>query len=694
MSPVLHPLPTPRATTDLLQSLVAHAPLLLAYYDAAQRRCLYASTAYAAVWGLRPQDLLGQTPAELDQDHALARHLPLHLEQALLGGSSTSFETPLPVPNPCTLPRIAEVTLTPDRLPGQDEIQGICVVMNDITHHREIERAMTESEGRLARFMQASVEGILFHRDGRVIDANPACCELIGRSLHGLLGQPLLELIAPEQRHRLQQLHGSSADLICETMVVHRDGSRIPVELIDRPTLEQGQPLRMVVLRDVRDRHAAQAHMQYLAHHDALTGLPNRQGFMIQLEHLMYAARQAQTELALLFIDLDHFKRLNDSIGHTAGDAQLRIVAQRISDCVRTTDRVARFGGDEFMVLLPGIRDVRDVARVAAKLQGAIATPMEIEQRPISVTPSIGIALFPRDGDTPELLIKHADTAMHMAKARGRAGHAFFDHQVAASAYAQLVLEGQLGQAIAQGEFALMFQPQVRSSDDTLLGVEALIRWQHPERGLLAPDEFIPLAEQHRLMVPIGAWVLHEAARCAQHWHALGQPVSVAVNLSTMQFQAPGFVESVRDLLARTGLGNEWLELELTERMLMDDVPQVCQRLQQLRALGVRISVDDFGTGYSSMSHLKDLPIDKLKIDRSFVKDLPTDRHSGAITAALIQLAHGLGLSVVAEGVETEAQRRFLARHGCDQLQGMGISPPLSAAQFERWLEQRRHAAG
>ncbi|MFM2058095.1 MAG: hypothetical protein RLY71_2480 [Pseudomonadota bacterium] len=672
---------------ERMRRLANSTTLLMAYHAADTQQCLYANSAYAQAWGLDETSIVGCSLAQILPPALLEQLLP-SFEQARRSGSASSCEMTLAGQNGNPR-RNLEVTLTPDT-DTSGHPHGVLVLMHELTRYRETERAMAESEGRLARFMHASVEGIFFHRDGQLLDANPACCELVGQSLHAMLGRPLLELIAPEQRTRIGHLLGGSEEISCETALLHRGGSRIPVELIDRATLHNGEPLRMTVLRDLRDRHTTQARLHYLAHHDLLTGLPNRQGFMVQLEHLMVTARGAQSQLALLFIDLDHFKRLNDSIGHTAGDAQLKIVAQRISACLRSSDRVARFGGDEFMVLLPGVRDPRDVVHVANKLQEAVSAPIEIEGRPISVTPSIGIALFPRDGESPEMLIKHADSAMHVAKSRGRAGHAFFDHEVAASAYANLVLEGQLGQALAQGEFALLFQPQIRTTDGALLGVEALIRWQHPQRGLLAPDEFIPLAEQHRLMVPIGAWVLHEAARCAKRWHALGlTDLSVAVNLSTMQFQAPGFVDSVRCLLDSTGIGADWLELELTERMLMDDVPLVRQRLEQLRALGVRISVDDFGTGYSSLGHLKELPIDKMKIDRSFVKDLPGGRESTAITSAIIQLAHGLGLSVVAEGVETLAQRQFLAELGCDQLQGMGISMPLSLPQFEHWFAVR-----
>ncbi len=673
---------------DQLRDLADRVPLMMGYHEAGELRCTYANQPYAHAFGFDVQAIHGcSIPQVLGEE--LAQQVQPFIAQALRSGQRCSCEQEIELADGHRV--WTEVAFAPQH-DEAGRVQGLFVLLSDLTRHRSAERAMIESEERLAKFMQASVEGILFHRDGRIADANPAICELLGQTLHELLGRRVLDLIAPEQRSRVAHVAAAGKDVTYETALMHRDGSRLPVEFIERSSLQQGLHMRMTIVRDVRDRHAAQARLHYLAHHDPLTGLPNRAAFLAQLEHLMVAARAAGTQLALLFIDLDHFERVNDSVGHTAGDALLKTVARRIGEQVRSTDRIARFGGDEFMVLLPGVRDPADVIHVANKLLTAVSAPLAIEGRPISVTPSLGIALYPRDGETPDVLIKHADAAMHVAKARGRATYAIFEPQVATSAYANLVLEGQLGHAIEHGEFALLFQPQVRTRDGMPVGVEALIRWQHPERGLLAPDEFIALAEQHRLIVPIGAWVLREAARCARHWHQHGLDLTVAVNLSTLQFQAPGFVDSIARLLEETGLPTGWLELELTERMLMDDVPAVRERLLQLRALGVKLSVDDFGTGYSSLAHLKELPIDKMKIDRSFVRELPGQRQATAIARAIIQLASGLGLGVVAEGVETDAQRRFLAEAGCEQLQGLGISPPLTAPHLESWVRSRRSA--
>jgi len=479
-----------------------------------------------------------------------------------------------------------------------------------------------------------------------------------------------------------------------ESAILHKNGTRIPVEFIGRTLVYGDDRIRMSVVRDLRDRNAAQARIHHLAHHDVLTGLPNRAAFMERLAHQLERARAGGSAVALLFIDLDHFKRVNDSLGHLVGDTLLQTVAARISACVRAADLVARFGGDEFIVLLADAgRD--DVAQVALKLLSAVEVPVDADGRAISVTPSVGIAMFPSDGDTPTELIKHADTAMYIAKARGRANYQFFDPAVATAAYAALVLESQLAQALERQEFVLHYQPQVRATDGSLAGVEALIRWNHPEQGMLWPDAFIPLAEQRRLMLPIGQWVLRSAARAARRWRAHGLiDVPIAVNLSSMQFHAEGFVEAVAQVLREEKVPGAWLELELTERMLMDDLRQVKHTLEQLKAMGIRISVDDFGTGYSSLAHLKELPIDSMKIDRSFVHDLPRERGSTAIARAVMQMAQGLEITVIAEGVENDEQRRFLMAEGCDVLQGELISRPLNAADLAAWVTERARLLG
>ncbi|HJV96723.1 MAG TPA: EAL domain-containing protein [Albitalea sp.] len=669
------------ARAELLTLLADNVPALIAYYDASNFACVFANERYARMFGWTGQSIIGRTFAQVIGEEA-AREIQPHVDRVLNEHIASIYERELDTPEG---KRWIEVNLLP-HLDDDGALVGCFVLISDISKHRLAEIAVRESEERLAKFMQASAEGIVFHKDGFITDANPPACQLVGYTLEEMLGRKTLEFIAPDHVAKVASVIASGQETAYESVVIDKQGQRIPVEFIVRTMLRNGERMRMTIVRDLRDRHAAQARIHHLAHHDTLTGLPNRASFMEHLEHLMVGARVGGSQLALLFIDLDHFKRVNDSLGHLVGDTLLRTVAARITVSLRATDIVARFGGDEFMVLLPAFALRSDVDEVAHKLLQAIEAPVNAEGRPISVTASAGVALFPSDGETPQELIKHADTAMYLAKARGRAQHRFFDPVMASSAYAALVLEGELAHALERGEFELYFQPQVSARDGAIVGAEALIRWRHPSRGLLLPIEFIALAEQQRLMLPIGQWVLREAMRCAGRWHAMGLAVApVAVNLSTMQFQSRGFVESVAQLLREEGAEGRLIELELTERMLMDDLPEVNAKLDQLAALGIRVSVDDFGTGYSSLGHLKELPIDKMKIDASFVKDLPGERGSAAITRAIIQMARSLGITAIAEGVETEAQRSFLALNGCDELQGDLISKPLDAAAFEAW---------
>jgi diguanylate cyclase (GGDEF)-like protein/PAS domain S-box-containing protein len=698
--------PPAAPSAELLRLLADNVPVLIAYYRAEDFCCVFANQQYASAFGHDTHSIIGCSLASIVGDEAL-RHIQPHIDAMLQERRAVAYERALQGADGgdrCIavdlLPHMADAPA--DAVPGGlPEIVGAFVLIADITRHRVAEQAVRESEERLGKFMQASAEGIVFHQGGFVTDANPPLCELIGYALDELHGRKTLEFIAPDQKARVAAVIVSGQETAYESALIHKNGSRIAVEFIVRTMVRHGQTMRMTIVRDIRDRQAAQARIHHLAHHDVLTGLPNRVSFMEQVERAMAATEKTGAPMALLFIDLDHFKRVNDSLGHMVGDTLLRTVAARITASLRATDVVARFGGDEFMVLLVGLahdgQHVAQAEEVARKLLDSIALPLVAEGRPLSVTPSLGIALYPGHGSTAEELVKHADSAMYRAKARGRATVQFFDHSIASSAYDALVMEGQLAQALERGEFELYFQPQVSAGDGRLVGAEALIRWHHPQQGLLSADAFIPIAEQRPLMLPIGQWVLAEALRCVLRWQAMGLGVApVAVNLSSVQFQSPGFVEAVAQALPAGGLGGSgegwgdgWLELELTERMLMDDVGAVKERLDRLRAMGLHISVDDFGTGYSSLGHLKELPIDKLKIDRSFVHDLPDNRDSAAITRAIIQMSRSLGLTVLAEGVETEAQRAFLAEHGCHELQGLLISPPLPRAEFEAWVLQR-----
>jgi len=674
---------------DLLPLVIDSVPAPVAYYASPQFRCAFANRKYAEAFGDSEASIVGRTLDEAIGAESVERVQSI-LDRVVNERAAASFERQMTAVDGSV--SWIEGGITP-HLGPDGSVVGCIVLLSDVTRFHLAERALRESEDRLAKFMQASSEGIVFHKDGIVTDANPPLLTLVGYSIDELRGRSILDFIAPDELGKVATVMAAGREITYESAILHKDGSRIDVELSVRTMIRGGQALRMAIVRDIRDRQAAERRIRHLAHHDELTNLRNRLSFNEELDRLMDTARSGGAQLALLLIDLDYFKRVNESLGHQIGDTLLRNVASRVTATLRATDLVARFGGDEFMVLLPDVAGRSEIEQVAAKLLLAIEAPVDADGRTISVTASIGIAVFPHDGISADELVKHADTAMYLAKARGRASFQFFDPAAADAAYAALVTESELAEALAHDEFVLRFQPQVRARDGTLAGAEALIRWNHPQRGLLTPDEFIPVAEKQRLMLPIGHWVLREAARCVRRWnHDTGNgaaAVPVAVNLSTVQFRAADFVESIERVLIDENVPGPWIEVELTERMVMDDLTEVRSILARLRKLGIRVSIDDFGTGWSSLSQLKDLPIDKLKIDRSFVQDLPGNRGSRAIARAIVTMAKSLDLTVIAEGVETSEQRRFLAEIGCDLLQGDAIGAALSAEQLAAQIARR-----
>lgn len=670
--------------------LADYLPAWIALYDANTHVCLFANRAYASAFGLTEQNILGKTFGEVIGPQAEALIQPA-VDKVLSERVAVSYVRELPQDD--GTPRWIEVHLIPQL--GEDgEPVASCVLINDITKHRLAERQARESEARLEKFMQATVEGILFHRDGIMTDVNPALCGLMGLPPEGLIGQHVLSFVADDELPKVSEVMRLARELRYETVVTHADGSRVPVELIMRTTERDGERLRMAIVRDIRDRLASEARIQHLAHHDALTGLLNRAAFMDRMALLLRHAERKGETLALLFIDLDNFKRVNDSLGHLEGDQVLMTVSERLVSALRGSDLVGRFGGDEFVVLLTDLNSRADIKVVLEALLSVVEVPVKADGRALSVTPSIGVAVYPDDGRQADELIQHADTAMYRAKARGRATYQFFEPALAETAYADLVLEAELAQGLTRNEFELFFQPQVEATTGQLSGAEALLRWRHPQRGLLSPDAFIFVAERHRLMLALGEWVLREAAETARRWREQGLthghgPMRIAVNLSRMQFHLDGFADTVRRVLDDAAAQGQWLELELTERMLIDDIEHAPATLAQLRALGLTVSVDDFGTGYTSLAHLTELPLDKLKIDQSFVARLPDDVGAQAITRAIVQMAVGLGLTVTAEGVRSAAQWQLLAGWGCQQFQGELVGAPMSAPDFEAWVKAR-----
>ena len=464
-----------------------------------------------------------------------------------------------------------------------------------------------------------------------------------------------------------------------------------------------GRALRMHgTIQDITERKRTEEQIRHLAFYDSLTSLPNRMLFKEQLNQALQSARREERYVSILFLDLDNFKRVNDTLGHTIGDLLLQDVGARLAQCIRAEDSlarnpsaqpnltVARLGGDEFTVLLGRIANTQDAAKVAQRILDSLAEPIDVDGHELFVSASIGIAVYPFDGEETETLIKNADAAMYHAKSNGRSRYHFYNPSMNASALEKLNLERNLRKALDRGEFVLYFQPLVHGTSGEIIGNEALLRWIHPERGLISPGDFIPLAEETGLIVPIGQWVIETACKQNVEWQKSGLPsVPVMVNLSSVQFHDPKLVLKVKEVLNETGLDPHYLTLELTESMLMQDSEQNITTLLELRRLGVGLAIDDFGTGFSSLNYLKRFPVDHLKIDQSFVRDITQDPGNSAIALAIIALARSLNLGVVAEGVETPEERDFLRSNGSPDMQGFLFCEPQPAALIaEVW---RRH---
>ena len=671
-----------------IRMLADNVPVLIAYYDAQTLRCRFANKAYARMWGHDERSILGRTVREVIGEEGF-REIEPHIERTRRG-QSVVYERTVGEGEGA---RVLEVSLLPQR-DDEGGTSAAVVLIHDITHHRMAEQAVRDSEERLRKFADAAHAGIVFHEGGRVTDCNEAILRLTGYTYQEMVGSRVLDHVAAEHREQARANVEGGSELPYESEILRKDGERIPVELEGRTMPFRGKMYRLSVVRDIRRRRANQQRIDYLAHHDLLTGLPNRAMLLDRLEFVLANARRRGSHVALLFIDLDNFKTVNDSLGHMAGDALLKVVAGRIPRALRAGDIVSRHGGDEFLVVLPEVQADSAPVAVAEKLLAAVSEPVELEGQALSVSPSIGISLFPRDGADADTLIKNADAAMYLAKARGRSNYQFFDEGLSQAAFRALTLETRMREALREGAFVLHYQPQLRVGTREVTGLEALIRWPQKDGGWIEPNEFIPVAEQRGLIRGIGSWVLREACRQNRAWQDAGLPcVPVAVNLSAVQFRQKNLAAEVEEVLAGTGLEPRYLAFELTESMLMDDVDEMVRALERIKALGVGLAIDDFGTGHSSLMHLKRFPIDRLKIDRTFVRDTPGDPDDVAIVGAIVDLARNMGIASIAEGVDRQEQLEFLSARGCDEVQGFlfaGAMPPADAAA---WLAQVRAQA-
>lgn len=558
---------------------------------------------------------------------------------------------------------------------------------------RKAEDALRNNERRFRSLIEHSSDiTTVTDPSGTILYESPSVERLLGHKPGDLIGTPLQTHVHPDDAQQVLAAIAESAEKglsSVEFRFRERDGAWRSLEatvnhLVDNPDIAG------VVLnsRDITARKRDEATIRHLAYFDALTGLPNRMLFNDRLaQALAHARRRGGRSVAIMFLDLDRFKTINDTLGHGAGDELLSATARRLSDSLREEDTVARLGGDEFLLLVSGIDTVEDVARVASKILDAFQTPFDIAGHELHVTASIGISLFPMDASDGETLIRNADTALYRAKEQGRNRYQLYAPAMNAIAFRRLMLENSLRRALERDELTLHYQPLV-SLGGQVVGVEALIRWVHPDLGIVSPPDFIPLAEETGLIVPLTRWVMRSACAQMKAWQDAGiSPEIISVNVSPRRFNDSNLPAMVAEVLRTTRLAGEHLCIEITEGVMMDNVEATIATLVQLKALGIKISIDDFGTGYSSLSYLKRLPIDSLKIDQSFVRGLPLDSDDSTIAMLIITMAHNLKLSVVAEGVETEAQMAFLRERNCDVMQGFHFSRPLPGGEAQRFLE-------
>jgi diguanylate cyclase (GGDEF)-like protein/PAS domain S-box-containing protein len=563
-------------------------------------------------------------------------------------------------------------------------LTGLCLGAV-VTERRQAERAIRESEKRYRLLFERNLAGVFRTTlAGSFVECNQATACMFGYdSPEEVMEVPVTNLYdAASDREGFLTKLKSEKSVTNHEMKFRRKNGESAWAVLNVSLVDDDSGIASIVegtLVDITERKVAEERVQSLAYYDALTGLPNRILMHDRLSKALATARRQMHKVALLFFDLDRFKIINDSLGHSVGDLLLQDVAERLKSCAREEDTVARLGGDEFLIVLTHVNDIPGAAVSAERFMDAMTARFVIQGHSLNIGCSLGISVFPEHGADSETLIKHADAAMYSAKDIGRNNFQFFTADMNAQAVERLTLENGLRLALDQKELFLMYQPQMNIATGKISELEALLRWQHPVLGLVPPDKFIRIAENSGLIVPIGEWVLRTACSQARKWQDEGlPPVSVAINVSAVQFRQQGFCELIRRVLRETGLAPHYLELELTESLLLGNADVTLSVLQELKAMGLTLAIDDFGTGYSSFSYLKRFPVSKLKIDRSFVRDVAVNPDDAAITTAIISMAKSLNLKVIAEGVEDEAQMSFLRAHQCDEIQGYYFSRPLA----------------
>lgn len=569
------------------------------------------------------------------------------------------------------------------------EVSHFIGIFSDITIHRKVEDSLWQSNHVLKSLIEASPIGIItLDKSRKVTMWNPAAEEIFGWNKQEVLHEEY-PIIPPDQVEAFDKIFDNVINKNkkytgLEVQRLTKDGFKKWVSLSTSKLVDARNNIVgfIAMFKDITDSKLAEERINFLAFHDELTRLPNRRALRDKIDDAIVSSHQVHSSFAIMFIDLDHFKKVNDSLGHQYGDNLLISLSKRMLNCLNQKDDLFRIGGDEFAIFLHGVNTEEEVCEVAQRIIECVESPVIYDGYEFHISCSIGIALYPTDGSDTETLLKNADTAMYRVKDRG-SRFQFYMKSMNEKAHEKIIFENDLYRALERDEFALYYQPQIHVKTGKIVGAEALIRWNHPKWGVVSPAQFIPLAEETGLIIPIGEWVMRTACTQMVKWnaHRKEEPLTIAVNLSSRQFIKHDLVSTVKRVLQETECNPELVELEITESMAMD-VGHAMSTLKELKDLGVKIGMDDFGTGYSSLSYLKRLPIDKLKIDRSFLRDLETDNNDAAIVATIISMAHNLNLKVIAEGVETANQYKFLIHHHCDEAQGFLFSKPLPTNDF------------
>ena len=567
-------------------------------------------------------------------------------------------------------------------------------IRNDITARKHMEEEVRKSE-ELYRLIAENTSDIIsiVNAEGDFLYLSPAHKAVFDHDVPDERFHNLFEWIVEDDRDimafAIQHTYSTRKEYTVECRIQTSRKETIWTESKINPIVDElGNVSKLLfVTRDITDRKQSEELIHHLAYHDALTDLPNRRMYTQHLSREIMQAKRFQSNLAVLFLDLDRFKDVNDSFGHDVGDLLLVEAANRLKACLRPTDVVARLGGDEFTVLLSQLTDREEAAALANRIMEALQRPFILQDHSFNVSCSIGIALYPQDGDNADDLLKRADTALYTVKSRGKNGYDFFDPTMEAKSLERILMENELRKAIEQEQFQIYYQPKIDIATDTLTGMEALVRWVHPELGVIPPNRFIPIAEETGMIIALGEWILRQACRQNKIWHDQGYLLKVSVNLSARQIYQKDLVEMIKQILAETELAAEWLELEITESIFVK-MEEATAVLQQIRDIGIHISIDDFGTGYSSFSYIKSLPVDTIKIDASFIRDIHHNQESQAIVKAIVTIAQSLNMNVIAEGIELNDQAAALQKNGCDHGQGYLFSRPLATDDFERYLRK------